>query len=86
MSACMSDQAMLWKLSMIPAALESLTCLEAANMQHCPHIKISAFQHLKSTCLKKLSFSDTFAVGPRSLVLALHPHKQLTSLVLVESK
>ena len=69
---------------LVPAAIENLTCLEALNMQHCPHVSIRAFQHLKTTCLKKLSFSDNFVVGPR--LLGLHPHKQLTSLVLVESK
>ena len=74
--------------SLVPAAIQNLsnlTCLEALNVRHCPQITASAFQHLKTTCLKKLSFSDNFAVGPRSLAIGLHPHKQLTSLVLVES-
>ena len=66
--------------------LSDLTCLEALNVRHCPHITASAFQYLNTTRLKRLSFSDSFVVGPRSLALGLHPHKQLTSLILVESK
>ena len=75
--------------SVVPAAIENLsnlTCLEALNVRHCPHVTASAFQHLKTTRLKSLSFSDSVVVGPRSLMVGVQPHKHLTSLVLVESK
>ena len=86
---CMSDQAMLEACPLLPTAIENLsnlTCLEALNVQFSPHITASTFQHLKTTRLRKLSFSDSALVGPRSLTTGLHPHYQLTSLVLVESR
>ena len=88
MSAYQIKQA-LRLLSRLPAAMENLsdlTSFEALDVHYCPHITASAFKHLKTTRLKKLSFSDNFVVGPRSLTLGLHPHKQLTSLVMVGCK
>ena len=75
--------------SLVPAAIENLsnlTCLEALNVRHCPHITASAFHHLKTTRLKQLSFSDSFVVGPSRPISGLHSHKLSTSLFLVESK
>ena len=88
-SACVRSSSALKPFSPGSAVIENLsdlTCLEALDVRHCPHIRASAFQHLKSTRLKKLSFSDSFVEGLSSLLLGLHPHTQLTSLVLVESK